>query len=351
MPWQLQLVLILFCLCGAAFFSGMETGVISINRLRLMHRARNGSRQASLIGDFLRQPDRLLGTTLVGTNLFCVTISTLMANLAEHLWGAWGQGLAGAVAAVLILICAEFLPKAWFSSRPLERCLPFARLLRAAEWLCKPLAALVTVLTNWASPRDRKGGRTPFVTREHLQMLTRDSEAGGQISTFERLMIHRVLDLQLKTAADILTPLDRVARVRADATVSVALQAVRGQGHMKIPVFSADDATCVGVLYMQDVLAKALDWESESVASHLQPPFFLDDDVRADDVLPLLRRHRQHIAMVRDREGRVRGIVTIENVLKILVGNLPATATGDRKADPGAAIVAPPGGGDGLPVG
>jgi len=350
MPWQLQLALLVLCLGGGGLLAGIETGVISINRLRLMHRARNGSRRARLIGDFLRQPDRLLATTLVGTNLFHVIFTTLLASFAEQRWGDWGQALAAVVAALLVLVAGEYLPKVWFSSRPLERCLPLAGLLRAAEWLCQPLATLVMALTRWASPHQRSGGRNPFVTREHLQMLTRDSEAGGQISTFERLMIQRVLDLQLKTAADILTPLDRVARVRADATVSAAIQAVRGQGHMKIPVFSADDATCVGVLYMQDVLAKALDWERESVARHLQPPFFLDDDVRADDVLPLLRRHRQHIAMVRDREGRVRGIVTIENVLKILVGNLPATATGERKADPGAAIVAPPGG-EGLPVG
>lgn len=340
-PLAAQAALILFCFVAAGFFAGMETGIISINRLRLLHRARNGSAAARIIERFLRESDRLLGTTLVGVNICTVVISTLTARIAEQRWGRWGQGATSLAVALALLVFSEYLPKAWFSSRPLERCLPLAPLLLAADRLCRPVAALALFLTRWASP-GHAAARPPFVTREHLQLLTRDSEAGGQISTLERLMIHRVLDLQLQTAGDILTPLGMVARVRDTATVREAIEAVRRQGHLKVPVFSADDTACVGVLYMQDVLARQLDWDREPVTAHMHPPFFIAHDVRADDVLPLLRHNRQHIAFVRDDNGRVLGIVTVENVLKILVGNLPPTATGDRRADRSAAVVAAP---------
>ena len=335
----LQIALLIVCLAGSAFFSGIETGIIAINRLRLMHRARNGSAAAGIIENYLRQTDRLLGTTLVGNNIVNVMIATVAAAIGETCRGAVGQMVAGVLAAIAVLICGEYLPKAWFTSRPLERCLPFAHLLQAMERLLKPLASFCMFLTQWAAVGAANSRRTHFVTREHLHLLTRDSEAGGQISTFERLMIGRVLDLQVKTAADVMTPIGKVASLRESATLADAVACVRSRGHMKLPVFAEDGSRCIGVLYTQDVLANLLESGAESVTRHMQPPFFLADNVRADDVLPLLRRNRQHLALIRDAGGKVLGIVTVENILKILVGNLPASASGDRKTDPAPAIL------------
>lgn len=338
----LELALILACLCGSAFFSGIETGIISIDRLRLMHRARNGSAAARIIEGFLRQSDRLLGTTLVGNNIVNNVIATLAAVLAQARWGREGQAVAAVGVAIAVLVFGEYLPKAWFSSRPLDRCLPFARALRVIEIVLKPLAAFVMKVTQWTLPARSGAKRTPFVTREHLHLLTRDSEAGGQISTFERLMIGRVLDLQVKTAAEIMTPLGKVACIRAPATLADAVACVRNRGHMKLPVFSEEGSRCIGVLYTQEVLPNLLESGTEPVTRHMKPPFFIADHVRADDVLPLLRRNRQHLALIRGADGQVLGIVTVENILKILVGNLPASASGERKTEPAPAIVASP---------
>ncbi len=336
---SVQLAIIAFCLVASAFFSGIETGIISINRLRLLHQARNGSVHAKIIEAYLRQTDRLLGTTLVGNNLVNVVIATLAADLARSRWGTAGQAVAGAVTAATILFLCEYLPKAWFTSRPLERCLPLAKILRTIEVMLKPIASFLMLITQWVSPRSRLSKRTAFVTREHLHLLMRDSEAGGQISTFERLMISRVLDMQVKTAAEVMTPLDRVVGVDANATLADAIDCVRNRIHMKLPVFSADRTRCLGVLYMQEVLSTPRDMAQEPVIRHVMPPFFIADQTRADDVLPLLRRNRQHIAVIRNAAGRVLGIITIENILKILVGNLPPTASGERKAERSAAIV------------
>ncbi len=333
MTLPIELGLILACMLSEAFFSGMETGVISVNRLRLLHLVRNGSRGAQILEGFLRETDRLLGTTLVGTNLSMVVVSTLAARTAERHWGNAGQAVAGVVISLVVLVGCEYIPKAWFNSRPLARCIPLAFLLRASEKLLRPLAALVLSVTHWADPRRRKhDSRSPFVTREHLQILARDSEASGQISTFERLMINRVLDLQLQTAADLMMPLERVIRVQPDTSLQACAELVRRHGHLKLPVFDAGNTNCVGVLYMQEVLARSGDLERATAASLMRPPFFLADTLRADDVLPVLRRNRQHLALVRDGQGRVRGIVTVENGLKALMGNLPASATGDRRS-------------------
>ncbi len=338
-----KLILILFCLLGLAFFSGIETGIIAIDRLRLMHRARNGSTSARIIEGFLRQSDRLLGTTLVGNNIANTVIATLAASLAQDRWGNQGQAIVGFVVVIVILVCGEYLPKAWFLSRPLERSLPFARTLRTVETILKPIASFIMKVTQWVVPaRDNGPKRTVFVTREHLHLLTRDSEAGGQISTFERLMIGRVLDLQMKTAAEVMTPISKVAKVSETATLADAVECLRQRGHMKLPVLSEDGTRCIGVLYTQEVLGNLPEAGAEPVTRHMHQPFFLKEDVRADDVLPLLRRNRQHLAIIRNESGKVLGIVTVENILTILVGNLPASASGDRKTEPSPAIVVPP---------
>ena len=341
MDVTLHFVLIGLCLLVVAFLAGMETGVVAINRLRLLHRRRNGSRAAATIERFLRQPELLLGTTLVGSNLCLVVISTLAASLAESRWGKLGQLLTTAAVAITILVFGEYLPKAWFSSRPLQRCLPWAGLLELAERLMRPGARLVMWLTRWATPADPQAHNNPFVTREHLHLLARDSEAEGQISTFERLIIQRTLDLQLKTAADIMTPLAQVLSVRSNDDIAAAIEAVRRHGHKKVPVFG-EGGSCVGVLYMQEVLGIGPSVAAQPATRHMQPPFFIDCCLPADEVLPLLRRHRRHLGVVRTAGGEVRGIITVENVLKLLLGNLPAYANSERKADPGGAIVAPP---------
>lgn len=331
-----QVLLIVICMLAEGFFSGIETGIISINRLRLLHLVRNGSVNGRIIEDLLRAPERLLGTTLVGTNLSTVIASTLATSLAEQHFNAWGRAAVTVAMSVLLLVFSEYLPKAWFNSRPIARCVPLARVLHGAEALFRPVAWLIMLLTEWAAPQRSRESRSPFVTREHIQDMTADSEASGQISALERLLINRVLDLQLKTAAEIMTPVEKIATTRPDTPLHEVIEGVRRHGHLKIPVLADDERrTCLGILYVQDVLARVADIATETAAQHALPAFFIEPQVRADDVLPLLRRNRQHMAIVR-AQGRVVGLVTIENVLRILVGDLPSSTNGQRRPSPTA---------------
>jgi CBS domain containing-hemolysin-like protein len=329
-----QWLVMAVCLLAAAFFSGMETGVISVNRLRLFHLAQGGSRGARILEGFLRETDRLLGTTLIGTNLSVVVLSTLAASMAAREWGSAGQVAADAAASLAVLVLGEYFPKVWFNNRPLARSVPLAFLLRAADRVLRPVTLLVLGLAHWihrTTPQMR-AARGLFVTREHLQILARDSEAGGQISAFERLMINRVLDLQIQTVTEIMTPLDRVARVTASSSLQDCADSVRRHGHLRLPVFDDAGGSCIGVLYMQEALAREGNWAAARAETLMRPAFFVDRDLRADEVLPLLRRNRQHMAVVRAPAGRVIGIVTMENVLKALVGNLPLAAMSSRRA-------------------
>ena len=319
-----EIPVICACLLAQAFLTGIEIGVISINRHRLTHLVRIGARGARIVEEYLLDPARLLSTTLVGSCLTLVIISTLAESLAERSLDRAGQAVSAAVVSLLLLVMGESLPKIWFNRRPNERCLPFADLLRLFERALRPLVWLAMTLTRWASPRLAHPERNLFVTREHIQTLVQDSAAGGQISAFERLMIHRVLDLQRKTAADVMTPLAQVIHTHADTPLwECGALAVRS-GHMRLPVLDANDGACVGILHLVEVLARAENLASRTAQECMTAPAFVPPGTPADDLLPFMRRHRQPMIVVRAEDGAVLGAVTQGSIVRFLLGDLPA---------------------------
>jgi len=322
----IEFMLIPLVLFGSWFFSGIETGIISLNRHRLLHIVRSGSHRAKLVEGYLLDNQRLFGTTLVGNNLCNVVVSTLCGSLSARVWGPIGQSATSVLLALVILVFCEYFPKVWFTSRPIQRCIRFAPLLRAVETLLYPLSIIAVSLTRMIIPQKKEQG--PFVTREHIQMLAQGSEDGGEISAFERLMIKQVLDLQLKTTEQIMTPISRVVAAAPDDTLATCFDRVRGAGHIRLPVIDPENRACLGILDTFEVLTGGSPNPSGQARDHMIPPFIINADLHADDVLPLLRRHRQNLAIVRDPvSNAVKGIVTQDNILTTLLsGALPAAA-------------------------
>lgn len=334
MSTALFTLLLVFCYLMSAFFSGIETGVISISRLRLIHLARGGNRNAIAMQRFLSDPDRLLGTTLVGNNLVNNIASILLASLAQRQWGESGIAAATTVSIVVLLIFGEFLPKAWFSSRPLSRTLPLAGMLRLTEMALLPFSKTMMFVTG-LFVKDAKGANSAgrMVSREHLQWLAGSSEASGQISPLESLMIGRALALQTKTAKDVMTPSQSLSCLNSESTLAMAYAMTASSGYNKFPVMEEKTGQCRGILYIQDVLARIAGNPQDKVVSFMRKPFFISPNMRADHILPYLRRNGQRLGLVRDGSGKITGIVTIDAILNIIAGNLPKDTTGERAAD------------------
>lgn len=326
MSVNLDMVLLPLCFMAVAFFEGMESGVVCLNHARLMHLVRTGSKAAKLLNAYLANMQRFLTTIQVGCNLSAVILSTLSAGLAQ----TWFEGnnvaqaLWGTVMAFMVLFFSEYLPKLFFTTRPLRRTLLVARLFFVAEKLLTPLTVLVLFLTDWLVPKGKGGSEQRFLmTREYIQNVVSDPRDGSRITAVERLMINRVLALQAQTAAQVMTPLSRVSFTTEGATLGACYQRVRDSGHVRLPVFSEDGAKCVGVLNTLDVLSASPDPEQARVRDFMRPPLFVSGDVRADDVLPLMRKGRQPMAMVRSAHAEtVLGIITEENILRSLTGSL-----------------------------
>jgi putative hemolysin len=318
------LMLIVFCMAGAAFFSGMETGIISINRMRLRHAVRQGADWAVRLQGFLLQPDRLLGTTLTGTNL-CVVVGTVTGTSLAVKWlGPHGEYAATVLLSLVILIFCEYLPKAWFHGRPMRRSRMLLPALQAGELILRPVTCLVlhfsrVLLPGLTTPFSVRG---PLVTREDLKSLAREGEKDGVLSPRERWMINRVFELSARTVAEVMVPRISMETVFDDTTVREFYELARRSDVTRMPVVSRETGAFTGIVNIFYVVSRQPSDLDRPVSAFARPPLFLRDNTPVDEIFPRLRRFRQPMGLVQDQEGVVVGLVTTEDILQEIVGKL-----------------------------
>ena len=316
-----EIFLLLACLAGSAFFAGVETGVISINRLRLQHLVRRQVPGAKTVRHFLTHSDLLLGTTLIGTNLLHVVSAVLAASIGQQVAGAAGAAGAGVVLLLVMLVFCEYIPKAWFQAAPARRTLPYAGLLRAAAVLLRPLSFLVNLAIRLLLPR-RVGQDVEdkmLVTREELLHLAREGERSGVLTKHESEMIHGVFDLTHKTCATLMTPRDKMAFVTSAATPAEILALARVREFNRLPVYDPDQKSFVGVVHVFDVLADDAP-AGKTAADYLRPPQLVASYLPVDHLLPRMRVTRLPLFLVTDDRYEVIGLITLEDVLREITG-------------------------------
>jgi CBS domain containing-hemolysin-like protein len=323
----LKLLAVILCICGAAFYSGIETGIISIRRLRLRHRLRQGDQAAKKLAFFLEEPNRLLGTTLVGTNLFIVLASILASSLSMQLAGPGGQVVAGLLVSAGLLVFGEYIPKAWFRAYPYLRSARFANVLFVSWKIFYPFGAAVTWVAGLVVPKEATGRQDlcSLATRDELKILTVEAEQNGVLSPEERTMIHQAVELAEKTTGDIQTPLDKAVVVEAAFTIAQILEFAKSNSYTRYPVKRADGTGFDGVIDLFDVLT-GNGRAADTIAPYIRKAVLIPGTTPADDIMPRLRITRQSMGLVTDSMGVVTGLVTTDDILNQIVAGSPAAA-------------------------
>ncbi len=311
-------------LAGSIFFAGVETGLISINRLRLRHDVERRNRRALLLNEIVEDSDRLLGTTLIGNNLSNV----LVAVAASALTGALiAEGFAvelvtTVVTAAVVLVVGEIAPKTLFRRYSYRLCMSSAPVLGVVAWLFAPLAAVLGLLmravARFAGVAEQP--RSFYVTREELKHLAREGETVAELTAEERQMIAGVFDFPFKTVFEVMVPLGRIVTLSADTSVEELLGIAERTGYARFPVREGDKLT--GIVNTYEILFAAEPAEGVTVSSYTRRPQYVLSTERVDRVLPVLRASRVPISVVVNPDGKHLGIVTIEDVVEEIVGDV-----------------------------
>ncbi len=304
------------CFLISFIFSGIEAGLLSMNRVRLKHRLKMRDRAAIVINRLIEQPERLLVTLVIVTNLMNIFAITLATQEFVIYFGKPGYLVSFALFLPFYLLGVELLPKSLFRRFPYRAVAALSGPLRLADLLLSPLhfvGALVPRIVLGKSPENQK---KLFVAREDFKYLTVESERQGTLSKDERQMIHNVVDFRAVKATGVMLPLANVQTIRAQAAIEELIARSRETNIDRWPVVS-ETGEVVGLVNVLDV---AMDERSRGVVETYQRRIVkVNADEPAHSIVRKLRAARISMAVVTDADGRQLGIVTWEDLIRRLV--------------------------------
>ena len=327
MSLALGLILIALFLGVQAFFASSEMALVSCSRLRLRHHAERGDRRSAAVLRLLGQPERFLGTTLVGVNLSVIIMSTIANAVVYGVLPEGHKGLVDVVASVpltiLIVIFGEIVPMtlarhhSWQVSR--RNVVP---LIVAMRYVLFPVVVFASAISRAVAALvgGSRQKKNPFVSREELRLLLKEGAQTGLLDPEGRRMIHRIFDLRTTFAKDIMTPLIDVVAVPGDASPEQVVQLMRKSGHSHVPVYEKRVDEIVGVVSAFDFLD--LERPPANARSVMRRPRVVPESKPIDDLLLEFQLTNTSFAIVVDEYGGVSGIITSEDIIEEIVGEI-----------------------------
>jgi len=322
----LSILILGACLALSFVFSGMEAGVFALSRLRIRQQMRAGNPSAKRLHGYLENPENFLWTLLVGNTVVnFVVLGAVVAVLHNALSGRrlWFAVIFAVVVFLFYAVC-DLLPKMLFRLHPNQYCLALAGSFRFVHLGLRPLVGLVELcsrtILRWTGGKAFTGHL--FGNREELRLVMQESAQA--FSSEERAMINRVLDLQNLTVRQVARPLTQAATVNTQTPVSEVLALCRERGLTRLPVWELRDGRqrITGLVDVTTLLYRN-DLGSERPAGEfLQPAIYLEEDLRLEVALRRLQRSGQRLAVVVGREGREVGIVGLQDILKVIFGEV-----------------------------
>jgi Mg2+/Co2+ transporter CorB len=305
----------------SAFFSGSETALMAISKLRLRHLSESKPKSVRLVERLLMKPEMLIGTILLGNNLVNVAMSAVATFLAISFWGEAGIVYVTAILTVIILIFAEITPKVCAKHYNEPVSFMVAPLLNGIMLILSPLVIGITFVTNkllLLIGIDVTKVKRPAYTEEVVRTCIKMSHDDGAITPEEQKMLSRVFTLNDITVEKIMVPKEKMVILRLDAPESDIIKTILNTGHTRFPV--QEDSEIIGFVHAKD-LFKMIDAKVPlTIRKVLRPSLFIPATRKIDVQLRSFRSKRLHQAVVLDEAGDVAGLVTLEDIIEELVG-------------------------------
>jgi putative hemolysin len=318
------LCMLFVTLLMSAFFSGIETGAISLSRVHLKQKEEKGDKRARIMAALLRKPERLLTTVLLGNNLVNVTATVIFLLLAGRLWGLQrAELLTPLLLTPLILIFGEILPKAVFRHKADSLSLAFAGTLRAAIIVLGPVVKILMQvtrrLTRFIGGPEK---RSAFIGREDIRLMFIEGAESGAIEKDERELIKGVIDFGTSTVREIMVPRIDIVAVRDDASLEEVCEVVEKSGHSRLPVYHEKIDDIIGIIYVFDIMRSGKLPEGKALRDFIRPVAFIPESKKVHDLLHELRRKQMFMAIVVDEYGGTGGLVTLEDLVEEIFGEI-----------------------------
>lgn len=345
-------------ICGAivallilsAFFSGSETALTAASPARMHQLQRQGQRRAKIVENLISARETLIGAILLGNNLVNILASALATSLFLKLFGDAGVVYATLVMTALVLIFAEVLPKTYAITNTDRSALLVAPVIRVIVAVLGPITAMVQFIvqrTLGLFGANVEEGTNVLSAREELRGAIDLHHREGAVVKHDRDMLGGVLDLEELEVSDVMVHRTKMESVDASTDPAEIVEQVLSSGYTRLPVWRDDQDNIIGVLHAKDLL-RAMSGAKGSVdkldiTALSTPPWFVPDTTSLPDQLNAFLKRKSHFALVVDEYGEVMGLVTLEDILEEIVGEIAdehdAPATGVRPQADGSVVV------------
>jgi len=329
-----QLIAIIILLCLSAFFSSSETALTTVNQIRMRTLADNGDKRAARVLHVTGNPGKMLSAILIGNNIVNLSASSISTSLAIHLFGNTGAGIATGILTFLILIFGEVTPKTMATIKADSMSLTVAAPIGLLMKILTPVIFIINKLSlglMFLLHVNIKDAQKKM-TEEELRTIVDVSQENGVIEHEERDMIHNLFDFGDAEAKEIMVPRIDMTFVQADATYQEVLDIFRQDMFTRLPVYEDSTDNVIGIINMKDFLLQN-DTPEFSVRNLLREPYFTYEHKNTADLFLEMRKSSISLAIVLDEYGVTAGLITLEDLLEEIVGEIRDEYDADEEDD------------------
>lgn len=329
-----QLIAIIILLCLSAFFSSSETALTTVNQIRMRTLADNGDKRAARVLHVTGNPGKMLSAILIGNNIVNLSASSISTSLAIHLFGNTGAGIATGILTFLILIFGEVTPKTMATIKADSMSLTVAAPIGLLMKILTPIIFIINKLSlglMFLLHVNIKDAQKKM-TEEELRTIVDVSQENGVIEHEERDMIHNLFDFGDAEAKEIMVPRIDMTFVQADATYQEVLDIFRQDMFTRLPVYEDSTDNVIGIINMKDFLLQN-DTPEFSVRNLLREPYFTYEHKNTADLFLEMRKSSISLAIVLDEYGVTAGLITLEDLLEEIVGEIRDEYDADEEDD------------------
>ncbi|MCP4432767.1 MAG: HlyC/CorC family transporter [Gammaproteobacteria bacterium] len=323
----LLLVLLVFL---SAFFSGSETGLMSLNRYRLKHLAEKDHGGARRALELLGNPDKLISLILLGNNFINILITQVATYIGYRLYGEAGIAIATGVLTLILLLFAEVTPKTLAAARPERIAFPAAYVYKPLSRLMAPLVSIINWLAQMCIRPFNTSDRIDFsdaLTSDELRVAV--AETSGLIPDSHRDMLISILDLETVTVDDIMVPRNEIIGIDLEENWNDTLKQITNLSYTRIPIYSDNIDNLIGLAQLRKILPLLMndEFNPESLKAITRPSYFIPEGTPLTTQLINFRKNKRRMGFVVDEYGDIQGLVAIEDILEEIVGEFTTDPT------------------------
>lgn len=332
----IQLAIVVILLMLSAFFSSAETALTTVNKVRVRTLAENGDKRAAMVAAVIEDPAKMLSTILIGNNIVNLSASSLMTTLALRVFGSAAVGIATGVLTLMILVFGEITPKTMSTMYAEKISFAYAGLIHALMVILTPVIFLVNKLSMgvlFLLRVDPNKKQEPM-TEDELRTIVEVSHEEGVIESEEKKMINNVFDFGDAVAKDVMVPRIDMVMVDVNASFAELMSLFKEERFTRIPVYEENTDNVIGIVNMKDFIL--FDHEKEknfSVRDYLREPLYTYEYKKTAELMLDMRKSFQNIAIVLDEYGATAGLITLEDMLEEIVGEIRDEYDQDEEDD------------------